>query len=309
MAKFKLTPYKIHIYNNNLEVDLNKIPTKKGLSTLFEITKNFCTQYSTFASEIKDRSKTFCFDEKITADNNKKRIFGFIKSGDYGLTTDFWDIEKKKRKRKARKSKHSEEIPFFFLFQQKSDKSAHLILMNYHQYGVKYSFTNKFNEYLAKNTKGAYSQINPLISDKLIKKLLTSSKISKIILRKKELPKDIADKIRIENPKEVSETIFLSAKKEGGIQFKGHDIIEEIKKRTWNYTESYYEIAGQQFEDISIVLDNQSQSTISLNKMEAKEKWVLKSAEENLENTGFPKKKYLLEEAEKYLKELIKGYA
>ncbi|NKQ39731.1 MAG: hypothetical protein HF967_09765 [Methanosarcinales archaeon] len=311
MTKFKLTPYSIRIKKKKSDsyLNINEIPTDNGNINLLEIFNILCDKYNTEVYEIVDRQKTFCI-ENVSFDKNKQCISGIIKSGEYGIETDYYNVEQKKRISSARKKEDSEEMPFFFLFHSpqhiKNTNLCFLILGKFKQFGVKTVLEKVIQEMVEKENSELLMEIYPLISNELMD-MLDSSRIMELKFIKKKVPKDIANKNLIKNYEDVKEVRSFIVKRNKEIIF---NIKENILKILKDIEYPYYEFQNEKYDDVKIVVKKEDNAhTISLEDLpKFREVMPLNPNDIIIGENGFPTKNSLLEKAKEYMNIILEKY-
>lgn len=306
MARFKLTPYKIHLKTakgGNLDLTSISFGTKGSMS-FFEIFKEFCEEY---AKEVYtptgNYQKTLCIKE-LENSIESNQINGFIKSGEYGLGADFYNLKSRAHKNRARTPDDSEELPFFFLFcfpATKNRDTAFLILQKFKQFGAKSILKNSFQTFLSKHNNNLTLEIDPIISQELIKKLEKSNRLVELRMIKRKIPKDVADKNLIKNYEDLHEEHVFKARKNKSIILK---VKEAIEKNLKNIDYPYSEIRGEKYDEIKLTTELRgSRTTLTIpleDNLKIRETMPLIEAELEFKE-GFPTKTALLKKAKEYM--------
>jgi len=310
MARFKLTPYKIHLKTaKESYLDLTSVNFgSKGKKPFFEIFKEFCEKYTKDVYiSTGTHQKTLCIKE---LDNSVQSslVNGFIKSGEYGLGADFYNLKSHVHKNRARTPDDSEELPFLFLFCSPLNKNydtAFLILQKFKQFGAKNILKNAFQNFLSKHNNNLTLEIDPIVSQELIKKLEKSNRLVEVRMIKRKIPKDVADKNLIKNYGDLHEEHVFKARKNKSIILK---VKEAIEKNLKNIDYPYSEIQGEKYDEIKLTTEqNGSVSTLTIpleDQLKIRETMPL--IEEELDfKDGFPTKASLLKKAKGYLNTIL----
>jgi len=119
---------------------------------------------------------------------------------------------------------------------------------------MKTVLTKALNEYVSKptSTRKLKFEINPLINTNLLGKIDSADRIVSIRLLSRNVPKDVGDKLSIENYKDLhEERIFRMSRGRGFVKDIIKKIIEKLKKKK----KAYLEIAGEKYEEIKVDLE------------------------------------------------------
>jgi len=310
MVRFKLVPYAVRIRRKMSEdyVVLDKIPMSGGFVDFFKIFTDFLRSY-TKQSYILQKDRKTLYVEDLTIKDEMRIVHGIIKSGEYGYEADFYDVKAQRRIPGARKVEHSEELPFFFLFHSplaKNRDRGFLILEKFKNFGVRSVFGRSLQNYMKVNIdENLIVEIHPIIGEDLMKKLESADRILELKLIKKKVPKDVADKVLIENYEDVYEERSFKIKRNKNIFFKKMESLIETLK---NVTYPYYEVKGEKYDDIKIVIEEgKSQRTLSLGELKFRESMPLNEKTLKFER-GFPTHDSLYREAVRYLNMILEAY-
>ncbi|MGD0079457.1 MAG: hypothetical protein ABSB80_02265 [Methanoregula sp.] len=298
MTKFKLIPYALHIKKidsgDNLRLDdlngekskleeklkkrnhidqttiksiLDEIENLKKTNDLFYILQDF----------IKSRGITTIFpDDQKTISIERyeplnRDIFGIIKSGEYGLSADFFNIEDKSYKPDARGINDSEVFPFFFHFRiPENSVDGKIILQTVRTFGVTVALQKYLNEYLKKYN---YSIVFRRIVSKDFVGVIRSSRLVELELIKKTVDKDTAEKIHKGEFKELRQKVIFGVAKN-----KTLILTEKIEEMLGNKGAVNYEVLDETYDAIKAVIKQKGSSrTITFGMGEGKvgEEWIL----------------------------------
>lgn len=309
MARFKLVPYIIRIRNKRSEdyIDLTKIPTTNQDISLFDIFGNICKKYNKDVYLRSKEQKTLYIEDSST-DKGRRLISGIIKSGEYGYETDFYDTKLHKRISSARKEEYSEELPFFFLFHLATVKNSNrgfLILQKFKQFGVKTILGKAIQETIESLNKNLIIEINPLINEELLKVLKSADKLIELKLIKRKIPKDVADKNRIENYEDVYEERSFKIKRNKEIRLKIKEHFERVLR---NIEYPYSEVKSEKYDEVKLIIKKgTTTSTISLEDTPRFRETMPLSPQKHQLEKGFPSKEFLSEKALDYLNIILKN--
>ena len=310
MARFKLVPYIVRVKNKDSKdySILDNISTIRGTVDFIDIFQKLLNSYREDAYIPFREQKTFSV-ENLKFHRTKRLIHGIIKSGEYGYETDFYDIIQKKRIQGARKKEHSEEFPFFFIFHSPLNKNpdrGFLILQKFKNFGIKYILTKACQEYIQKLDNSLNVEIHPLINPKLIKKVESLGRIIELKFIKRAIPKDIADKILIENYEDVYEERSFKIKRNKDIKFKE---IENIFSKLRNVKYPYFEIENEKYDRVKVVIEKgKTRRTVYLEDLPRFRESLPLDEKKLILERGFPIHKSILKEALEYLNIILESF-
>lgn len=307
MAEFRLIPYSIRIkkaYKTYL--DLKSIPTAAGAKDLFDILNDYCVKYHADTHNFSKIKKTF-YVESYSPNKTERYICGTVKTGEYGYELDSYDVNEKKRILKARRKEYSEEYPFFFIFVCPSFKIKDmglLVLQYFGNLGIKTIFEKVLQEFLKNINSELILEINPIISSELFSQLDSADKILKLSISRKRVPKDIAEKVEIDNYEDITEERIFKAKRNKSINLR-----EKAKKLFKDFSSPFIEIKDEKYKEIKLVIKKgNSQKTIRIkDSPEFRESMPLDKGSLNLVG-GFPAEDSLCELGIEYANYILEKY-
>lgn len=318
MSEFKLVPYTVRIKKSFLKEKGKEKKRKIKFEKLNELDINGenLDFYDFFLAYLKDKQKNVyhfadktLFVQKLKIFNKHRLAYGIIQIGESGFENDFYDKKEEKHIPKARKEHHSEMTPFFFMFHSplnKNPDTGFLILLSFENKGIKSILNNAISKEMGLKDETYSVQFNPLISEELLKKLKDAEKITEIKLIAKEIPKDIADKVYLDEFKDIREMRSFKTRSKEGLP---REAVEKIMKDLKNVETPYLEITGEKYEKIKIVLkEGKGRHTLTLgNENKFQENYSL--PEEFLEKEGgYPKLESTFENALEYLNIILGKY-
>jgi len=301
MTKFKLIPYALHIKKidgrDNLRLDdlngrkseleeqrnkqLKQHPSSvKAIQSIqkeIDDLKKKNDLYFILQEFMRSKGNTTVFpdDQKtISIERSEllnRDIYGIIKSGEYGLSADFYNVEKKTSKPDARDINDSEVFPFFFHFRiPENSTDGMVIFQTVRTFGVTVALQKHLNEFLEGYK---YSIVFQRIFSKNFSDIINSSRLVELELIKKIVPKDTAEKIHKGEFKELHEKRTFSVARN-----KTLILTEYIEEKLGNKDAVYYEILGEKYDFAKAVIKQKGSSrTISFGMGEGKigEEWIL----------------------------------
>ena len=315
MARYSLYPYiiKINESNTNNYYDLRNIPTNRGNRSLFQILESFFDQYNITGYHNGDRQKTFHINEIHT--RNNQLLYGIIKSGEYGYSGDFYNVEANELTPEARTANDSEELPFFFLINtilplRNSDRAI-VILQRFKNFGTKSLLRTSLKEYI-ENQGELNFHMKPIISNDLINKLNSVDRIIRLRLLKREVPQDVAEQHLIDNYNDVSEERVFKIKNQrefDGIRFLNNLAQSEVVRRLRNVDYPYLEIEEETYDEIKIETETgNSKTTLILSEQNNfREKYIISENQITIEN-GHPTLNSIIPIGVRYMNHILSQY-
>lgn len=111
---------------------------------------------------------------------NGRSISGIVESRIYGITSDIRDVKTDKTNYRKQKD-DADVLPFYFLFYLPKDTNEGLlILQRTGKFGIRSSFGSFLDKYFSKKYSGYCIEINTLIKDEVIKKLISRGTIKRL---------------------------------------------------------------------------------------------------------------------------------
>jgi len=252
MTQYKLIPYNLRVMKVRTSDPLILGNINGNESDFFELLKEYLDENKS-TNILDDVKKTISF-EKVEVE--ERDIFGIIKSGEYGITADFYDIEKKEKRLLARRENDSELYPFFFQFHVPSDLTeGKLILQTFGVHGAQVVLLDTMNLFF--HPLGYNIALNPLISKNLLEKF-DKSRILEVRLIRKHVPKDIADKVHKGPVEDIFEERVYKVKRK-----RGFKLPESLKNLLSNKDAQYFELFNEKFDEIKTII-KESGSSITL---------------------------------------------
>lgn len=315
MARYSFFPYiiKLKERNTNNNYNLSSIPTENGNRSLFQILNSFFELYDDDAYHNDERQKTFHVHDIHTSDNTI--LYGRIKSGEYGYSGDFFNVEQNLLTPNARTVNDSEELPFYFMINTnlplRNTDMALMILQKFKNFGTKsllYAALKEYVEGLGNHT----FQMNHIISNDLMNKLNNVDRIVKLRLLKREIPRDTAEVHMINNYNDIAEERVFKIKNRrefDGIQFLNNLTHNELIRRLRNVDYPYNEIEEEHYDEIKIETQTgDSTDTIELSEQgKFREKFVINEEELNTEN-GHPTLDSIKPIGVRYMNRILETY-
>jgi hypothetical protein len=136
-----------------------------------------------FLEDLSSSPKNKAYKTYLKAANiqsNDRNIEGILESGSYGLSSTIRDVDTNEVKYK-KNTNDADVLPFYFVaYIPKDTNEGIIILQRTGKHGIKTNFGISLNSYFSKNYSGYSVEINTLIQEGLIKKILYNGTIKKI---------------------------------------------------------------------------------------------------------------------------------
>jgi hypothetical protein len=135
-----------------------------------------------------DTYKTYM--KVIQTDVHNRSICGIIESGIYGLSSNLRDVGTDSITYKKKKS-DADVLPFYFLVYIPEDTDEGILLLQRTgKYGIRSSFGVFIDKYFSEKYKGYAVEVNTIIQEEIIKRMLYSGTIKKLRCVKYQAPVD-----------------------------------------------------------------------------------------------------------------------
>ncbi len=178
-----------------------------GSSDIFDSLKIFLSKMENGFKD--DQQKKYLKTTGLEINQNERIISGVMESGIYGLTSNLKDVDTDSVSYK-RKANDADVLPFFFLFSiPKGRDEGLVILQRLGQYGITMNIGGFFEKYFRKKHSGYGIEINTLVTDELVKRILEKSTIKKLRCVKYSSSTDRFDGLDGDH-KEISGNIEIS---------------------------------------------------------------------------------------------------
>lgn len=306
MAKFRLSPYYLHVRKKYQETNLylNNFKLNSIFKNFDEIIHDFCMGYINDVEDFGDTKRTFSI-ENLTWNKKNRLVYGTIKSGEYGLECDFFDTSARTRSQGARKETDSEEHPFFFIFHCPAGGICNrgiLIFSKFRAEGAKTLFYDALKKYLNRFIEDYTLVIKSIISENIIQELESAERIVEIHLIGTAIPADDADKIQAENYEDITRKMIYSVKPGKNIQMVLDGLAEKLRDRST----PYFMIENERAEQVTAIVENSgAQRTVYL-QHDPRIREVKPLDENQLGlSGGFPTQESLLVESIEYLNSIL----
>ncbi|HHL71360.1 MAG TPA: hypothetical protein ENJ29_02515 [Bacteroidetes bacterium] len=186
-----LAPYTVRIKLKK-ETDELKLQDAVNGKPLFQFLNEMFIRLKSDLHSENRINRTFKIEE-LYLDKEQKMLYGIVKTGEFGNRSEL--INTRSGIKEFEKERyHADVIPFYFFFYLPDDKNqGFAIFEKYGHSSPKTAFEDIIRSELKKVTESVTFSLNPLVPEKLIKRYLDKGKVTKVILRKKEIPADKFD--------------------------------------------------------------------------------------------------------------------
>ena len=197
-ANISLSSYTLRALDNSTEeyVGLTEINEDEDM---LDILKSFLVFYQDHISDEDEIQKIFQISEYGHRKDieigsvNYRMISGIVKTGSYGYESEIFN-KVQNTVSYRRKKEDAELLPFYFLVGIPSNKNEGIvILQSFMQFGIKKVFEDTFGKYFKSKNSEYNIEINNLVPEELLQKLLTRGTVTTINYIRFEQPVDLAD--------------------------------------------------------------------------------------------------------------------
>ena len=297
MARFKLVPYTVRVKQKQTDDALPLNNIDGGGNGYLENLQKYL-QEAQETQVLKKPQKTISVDGFEVSQRN---VHGIVKSGEYGVAADFVDIETLEDIPHAREEKHSETLPFFFLFHIPDDTTrGTLILQMFKVHGIKTILEDTLNEYFSEY--GLVIEFNRLISQALLEQL-EENRLVEFRLIRYDVPMDPAEKIHNGSPEELIEERVFRVKRNKKLNLR-----ESIKTLLSEKKTNYYEVLDERYDEIKVLIEKDGSKTTLTFGIDDKFRESMPLDGSIPMVGGFPSHDYLLKKAEDYLGHLNENF-
>lgn len=289
----RLLPYWIRVRERNKPGsywDLSNLKQSQASfsnhDSVAEILYNLCESYTTQTETDDDQRRTFTI-EKLARDG--EIVEAEIRTGEYGITADFYDIEEGKRIPNARDENHAEEFPFrmFYCTLASKPDTGLLILEIFQNRSVRSLLEERFENALVTEYGNAYLEIDPAMDDRVAEMLDSADRFIELTLQGREKLRAVDDYATdggdvdgVEDGDKVrKEYVF---KPERG---------ESLRRRAINaVAEKEFELIGiedENYEDAKVTIEDEgNEYTFSLWEDEVRMRMNIEEDDEDVETVG-----------------------
>lgn len=289
MTRFKLHPYTVRIRRKR-EKEYLPLDNFDGYDFL-TIIKNCLDDLS--SAKIDDASQKTIFVKDY--DPSDKQLIGILKSGEYGIAADFFDIETQELTPDARQPVHSELIPFFFLVDvpQNSD-TGWLLVQRVGKLGVKGIFTKtiknrtEFSDYML--------EFKRRVSKDAFEKLKNNESLQVTFIRH-SVPKNISERLGIDAEEEIVEKRTFSVSPSSAWSERLYDWFS-------NKETTFFEVSDDEYQEAKVeVKIGDSKKILTFAEENLFTEFMPLDDYKTLED-GFPKYDYITDKAHEFLDDL-----
>ena len=191
-----------------------------------------------------ENKKTISFERPLA---EGREIIGIVKSGEYGVGADFFNVDDGNFIPNARTVNDSEIYPFFFHFNlPENSREGKLILQMFGVYGVLTVLQRDINNFLEQYN---YSiSFNRIVSHDFLNEM-NSSRLVEVRLIKRSVPRDIADQIHNGVSQDlIEERVFKVHRK------KNINPTDYLRQLLSNRDIDQYEILNERYSEVKAIL-------------------------------------------------------
>lgn len=230
MAKsYSLAAYLIRIKNktthSNVSLDEFQID---GLD-IFDVFFNYFEERQA-ASTTDNVEEKLLRVQNYQADDKLRLIKGNFETGEYGIRSDFYNIETQELTI-HRELTDAELLPFYFLLSlSQHTQEGIIILQRFHTHGIKTVVQRDLQEYFKEITDDYSIQLIPIIYEALLDQYI-NGELKEIRLVKFNLPKHLETQFQTQgaNPEEAVAEFVLKAKHNTELEFGKQKIADYLR--------------------------------------------------------------------------------
>lgn len=143
-----------------------------------------------------NQKRSFKIDSKRIKISTKERIIsGIIESGDYGYESEIYNINTGD-KTYFKTTEDTEIKPFYFcIFIPNNENKGYIILQRMGVYGIHSIFKSHLTAFFKQKFTNLVIEFNPYISKEIAHTFLEKGNIKEFVLRRFNLPTDVADRL------------------------------------------------------------------------------------------------------------------
>lgn len=195
----RLLPYWVQVRERNKPGSYWNLSNLKQSQASFssydsvaEIIYDLCDAYQTQTEMDEDQQRTFTIEQLA---RDEAIIEAEIRTGEYGITADFYDIEEEKRILNARDENHAEEFPFrmFYCTLASRPNTGLLILEIFQNRSVRSLLEERLENALTREYGNAYLEIQPAMDDRVDEMLDNADRFIELNLQGREKLRSVDD--------------------------------------------------------------------------------------------------------------------
>lgn len=193
-----LSAYTIRVEKNRNKRDREKYPPQYCKLSSFDGHSDFRDVMEDFLKHLtvnitNDTYKTYM--KAIRTEVDGRSTYGVLESGIYGLSSNLRDVDTDSINYRKKKS-DADVLPFYFLTYIPEDTNEGILLLQRTgKYGIRSNFGVFIDKYFSQKHKGFTVEINTLIQEDIIKKMLYSGIVKKLRCVKYQAPVDGFDSL------------------------------------------------------------------------------------------------------------------
>jgi hypothetical protein len=158
------------------------------------------------------------------------RIQALLETGEYGYESDL--LSAKTRKKRFRRGRDDAEMLPFHLEADLPHGSTTglLVLQRFKTFGIRRAFEKTFTSWLSTRRTAVVIEINPLLSTEAAAEIAKQNGVKKIRLIRRAIPKDLADRVKFLDGKEVLGSMEIVLKAHAGLFYRLKTAAIDAKK-------------------------------------------------------------------------------
>lgn len=260
MAKgYSLATYIVRIKNKNTHSNVSLNSFEIGGESIFSIFSGYFNERNAQSANDDDQQKILRV-ARVDVSEDLRLIRGIIETGEYGIKSDFVDVETQEVSYQ-RTTNDAEMLPFYFLLSiPEESEEAILILQRFNIYGIKTVLQRDLQNYFKELSDDYAVYLYPLIYESVLNEYI-KGELKEIRLVKFTVPQNIENAYDRQGliPDESFVELVIKAKRKLSLQFAHESIIEFLRNfRGTNIStplNRVIEVDGFDYDTIKVNLD------------------------------------------------------
>ena len=260
------------------------ISAGKGKQSLFSAF-NQCLSSSNQPMDFPEDKKLVNF-KTPSYSSSSDTLWGQVRSGEYGYTTEIYDPNTKSIAYKKTKNQAGMHPFHYYFMPSNKPQFGILVVERFKQFGIKSFLHQRLFTYLANNQQDVQISFEKVASSALINKLLTDGEVKTIRLVKYETPSDICDQLDKVDPQKNAQEIELVIKAKRKGFFSASAFLNAFQS---NSLSGLITLPSYDYDDIKVDVDYDGKKrVVSLGHPERLSEYIDVSEELEFDTEGHP---------------------
>lgn len=260
MAKgYSLATYVVRIKNKITHSNVSLNSSEIGGESIFSIFSGYFTERNNQSSNDNDEQKILRV-ARVAADEDLRIIKGIIETGEYGIKSEFFNVETQETSIE-RGVNDAEMLPFYFLLSiPEGSDEAIIILQRFNVYGIKTALQRDLQNYFKEFAENYSIYLFPLIYESVLNEYVRGD-LKEIRLVKFTVPKNIENAYDRQGliPNESFVELVVRAKRNVSLKFAHGSIVAFLKNLRGSTTSTpldrVIEVDGFDYDTIKVNLE------------------------------------------------------